>query len=237
MKTRKLLVPIFILSLISNSLNASNTPSDHTANEMTPNERLIIAAKGTKPSSLSKLAKASATLLTPLVNPLVAPLTGPFVATLGLPLIVLDPKTGVEMIVNPVGSLMGLSGEGACIEDIQAVQNALDLGAEIDFQETASAYTALIYAAYYGEPEIVAYLLMKGASANIKEDGGYNAYTMAKYYLNWNKKLLERLSKEDNEETKARLQNEYQDKINRYSQIVSLLETLTSDKTMPSSWF
>lgn len=151
-------------------------------------------------------------------------------------------KNGVAIMtgmLNPfIGLLVAAYQPGESSKDLRNIDTALARGAYINTREQFSGYTALIYGAYKGYPDIVAHLLGKGACPNMKEDGGYNAYTMAQYYVNWYKKCLERNeSKETNSETRRDMRRYYQDLVSRYQRIVRMLESSTYDKQMPFSWW
>ncbi len=116
-------------------------------------------------------------------------------------------------------------------KDLTNIDNCLAQGANINHQDVFG-YTALIYASYYGYPQIAAHLLARGASVEIKEDQGYNAYTMAQYYVN---DYTERLQKNDGQHG---MREHYLEIIARYQQIVDMLKPRTQDRQMPrSSWW
>lgn len=116
-------------------------------------------------------------------------------------------------------------------KDLTNIDNCLAQGANINYQD-AFGYTALIYASYYGYPQIAAHLIARGASVEIKEDQGYNAYTMAQYYVN---DYTEHLQRNDDQHG---LREHYLEKIARYQQIVDMLKPRTQDRLMPrSSWW
>lgn len=122
--------------------------------------------------------------------------------------------------------------------DVEKIDESLACGANINCQDSRTGYTPLIYAAYYGFPNILTHLLSKGASPEIKEHAGYNAYTTAKYYL---LEYEQRLAREEQSlfgdtasfESSQRKTSMYVDFIRRYQEIVTLLEPLTVDQNMP----
>lgn len=150
-------------------------------------------------------------------------------------------KSGVALasaLVNPLLGLMVLASEQEeGPQDLINIDKALSEGASIDYQEH-NGYTALIYAAYKGYPGIAGHLLAKGANPEIKEKKGYNACTMAKYYLDRYTQSLN-----DNEakvitpdftvEKKTEMKQYYQQYISRYQQLVNMLVPVTHEHTKP----
>lgn len=166
--------------------------------QLTPDDKLILAAKG---------YKTSMAILVGLANPLI-----------GLLIAAYDPAESSA--------------------DLAKIDDALAQGANINFQEEHSGYTALIYGAYGGYPNIVKHLVTTGADIEIKEQNGYNAYTMAKYYFNKYTKRLSELCQQplganETSEQRQSLTDHYRNYINRYSEIMKILNH-TQDKEMPT---
>jgi len=63
--------------------------------------------------------------------------------------------------------------------DFQTVKLLVDHKAVVDFRDAFKS-TALMYAAYKGNIEIVSYLIAKGADVNAKDDQGNSVLTAAK---------------------------------------------------------
>ncbi len=123
--------------------------------------------------------------------------------------------------------------------DLVRIDAALEDGANIDFQELYSGYTALIYAAYKGYPKIAAHLLAKGANIEVKEYEGYDALSMANYYvkeytLDYERNESRELSAWFTAEMKQSHREYYQRFIDRYQEIVDLIEASTH--SIQSSW-
>lgn len=148
------------------------------------------------------------------------------------------------LFLGPIaGAFVAASPTYESSKDLLEIDAALKAGAEIDFQEKHSGYTALIYAAYNGYPKIAQHLIEKGANIEVKEKEGYNAYTMAKYYLErYNEKYRTNeetpFSEKFDEKNKENMRQHCQDYINRYSELIVILEPLTIDRSSPkASWF
>jgi len=151
-------------------------------------------------------------------------------------------KNGVAILtgmLNPIlGALVAAYNPDESRRDLFNIDEALRKGANLNHREEHSGYTALIYAAYKGYPGIARHLLQKGANVHVKEDKGYNAYTMAQYYLEQYTRSYDRNEREEaNYETRERMRSYYQDYINRYSELVSMLAPITKDKQMPKTWW
>lgn len=103
-------------------------------------------------------------------------------------------------------------------QDLLEIQRILDKGADINYRDHYS-WTALMYAAYEGYPGIAEFLLRKKAGKALKvTDGswsGYDAVRIAQHYLDQYQGFLTRCSPD--------MVPSYQDKVNRYGQIVQLL--------------
>ncbi|KAL6070983.1 E3 ubiquitin-protein ligase HTD1 [Balamuthia mandrillaris] len=56
---------------------------------------------------------------------------------------------------------------GAANASLEDIEYLLDLGSDINFQDTTSGYTPLHQAAYYGRTEVVKLLLKRGASTTL----------------------------------------------------------------------
>lgn len=80
---------------------------------------------------------------------------------------------------------------------MEKIDLILSQGANINYQEEHTGYTGLICAADKGFPNIARHLIIKGAHVHIKEEEGYNAYTMAKKKLD---KYTSRLQSNETEE-------------------------------------
>ena len=157
-------------------------------------------------------------------------------------------KNSVAMMAGMLNPIIGLGIAATTYpeseKDLQNIDAALEKGADVNYKGDSSGYTALIYAAYYGYPGIARHLLFRGASPQIKDRDGYNAYTMAKYYENKYRKRLEEMEKRPltatfTAEDKALQRKHYSADINRYAHVASMLEGITHDRTMPveRSWF
>ncbi len=123
--------------------------------------------------------------------------------------------------------------------DFQQINKCLTYGV-IDEQEESSGYTPLIYAAYNCLPKVVGHLLSKGASANIKEEAGFNAFSIANYCIIRCLKLQikngeKKLTKTFTAEMKQQKDYFYAEKMARYQLIVNLLDPHTEDRKFPSS--
>lgn len=146
-----------------------------------------------------------------------------------------DPVAALTLgiIIPVVGLFMGLQPVVQDDDkiDLQQIDRCLERVSVNDVEEL-SGYTPLIYAAYNGLPRVVEHLVSKGALTDIKEKEGYNAYTMAKYYVNKYTGIIERST------DKQRDQETFGPKIERYQRVVDLLEPLTVDRAMPKrSWW
>ena len=189
---------IFLVSLFMFQSSFVHAETRYEPAELTPNDHLIYAVKGTK---------AAQVLLASLF----------FMPLSGLLLAAYQPDESNQ--------------------DLKNIDNALAQGANINYQEGYSGYTALIYAAYYGYPQIAAHLIFKGADVNMKENEGYNAYTMALYYVQKYTDYLKYLDSHESShisrEDKASFRKYRLDDIARYQQVVELLEPVTFDHRMP----
>lgn len=150
-------------------------------------------------------------------------------------------KAGAALLTGLLNPILGLAIATATIpehkKDLQNIDAALEERANINYKEETSGYTPLIYAAYHGYPAITAHLLARGACPQIKEQKGYNAYTMASYYVDKYRKELADLRPQD--ENYQSLRTHYKNTIARYEQVADLLRKVTIDQTMPQnrSWF
>jgi len=138
-------------------------------------------------------------------------------------------------VINPVFGLIAAAYDyPETFQDLTNIDNALAEGADINYQD-GYGYTALIYAAYYGYPNIANHLVLSGANVGIKERHGYNAYAMAKFYVKDFKKLKQTnetkpLSETYSEKDKIMMRDYYIKRIQNYQQVVDLLEPLTSHR-------
>lgn len=137
-------------------------------------------------------------------------------------------------MISPIIGLMVMGNYNT--PDLEGVEKALRQGANINYQERGSGYTPLIYAAWNGHPTIAEYLLGRGADPKIKENDGYNACTMAKYYLNqystyYRQNEVKALTADFNAESKSSMRDHYQQYIDRYQRLVDLLEPVTPEHT------
>ncbi len=57
----------------------------------------------------------------------------------------------------------------------------IDSGAELDAKTSTGGYTALMYAASYGSPAIVATFFRAGADVTVTTDEGYTALDLARH--------------------------------------------------------
>ena len=94
-------------------------------------------------------------------------------------------------ILNPIAGLFAAAYEPQeSSSDLKKIQDALNKGADINCRDHSS-WTPLMHAAYGGYPEIVTFLLSKGARKDlcVTQDGffsnwkGYTAMKIAQYYV------------------------------------------------------
>ena len=63
--------------------------------------------------------------------------------------------------------------------NVEAVQILINVGCNLDKQDTISGWTALLQATYHGHTEVVLQLLHAGADVNIEAHNGCNAIDIA----------------------------------------------------------
>lgn len=103
-------------------------------------------------------------------------------------------KAGVVALTTMINPLFGLFAAGyespESSKDLRKIQDALNKSADINFRDHSS-WTPLMHAAYGGYPEIVTFLLSKGARKDlcVTQEGffsnwkGYTAMKIAQYYV------------------------------------------------------
>lgn len=127
-------------------------------------------------------------------------------------------------IANPVaGALVAIYPSEEGKKDLKKIRRALNKGADINYRDIDS-WTPLMHAAYGGYPNIVEYLLNKGADKSLivtrecflSDWRGYTALMIAEHYLNRYQTSLNDCSPD--------LVDYYQKYVTKYSLITDMLK-------------